>query len=402
MNKVTLALAAWGLLLCASGCTETKPAEVSAYDGGTMTWHRDVLPIAQRRCQGCHLEGGIAPFPLTSFSAAADRHRLIAGVVKDRIMPPWMPAEGPHEIQGSRRLTLTELDVIQAWSAQGAQQGDPADAPPAADPRPTLAWTDQVIEPATPYMPLQDVTDDYHCFVLDPGLDGTKELVGFSVEPGVPHQVHHMLLFAVPRQAALAKDAKDERSGWTCFGGPGVQADLLGVWAPGTPPTRYPEGTGVRVNADSVYVMQVHYNLHHGTPEPDQTRVALQYAREPVKKLASLYPVIDAAFAIPPRARGYSHGISQYVPGGTLWGLMPHMHTRGKRIQVSLGGDSLIDIPAWNFHWQQNYFYVNPVPVPLYTQVKLTCTWDNPSARTVTWGDGTEDEMCLAYLYLTN
>lgn len=401
MKQVLVALALGCVALGAAGCAE-KPDEQFAYDGGTMTWNRDVLPIVQRRCQGCHVEDGIAPFPLTSYTPAAYHSLAMASAVRERHMPPWMPAEGPHAFRDSRRLSQGEIDVIGAWSDQGALEGDPADAPPPAEPAPGLAWTDQVIAPAEPYTPLANVNDDYHCFVLDPGTQDAKDLVGFEVQPGVPRMVHHMLLFAVPRQAALDRDAQDSVPGWTCFGDTGVSGEqLVGVWAPGTPPTHYPEGTGIRVPEGSVYVMQVHYNLHYGTRDPDQTHVALQYAHEPIKRPAILYPVIDNRFAVPPLAQGYSHSTSQYVPSGTLWGVMPHMHTQGRRIQVWLAGDPLIDIPAWNFHWQQNYFYVNEIPMPIFSEVKLTCTWDNTTMKKLTWGNGTEDEMCLAYLYIT-
>jgi hypothetical protein len=61
----------------------------------------------------------------------------------------------------------------------------------------------------------------------------------------------------------------------------------------------------------------------------------------------------------------------------------------------------LIGIPAWDFHWQQMYFYAQPVPVDPYERLQLSCIWDNPTPRTVRWGEGTGDEMCLAYLYVT-
>jgi hypothetical protein len=163
----------------------------------------------------------------------------------------------------------------------------------------------------------------------------------------------------------------------------------------------------VHVAAGSVLIMQVHYHLSHatshggGTPASDLTQVGLQLSPEPVARPASLYTLVDQRFSIPAGASGYSHHATQAVPPGTIWGVLPHMHSRGRRIQVELGGDSLIEIPAWNFHWQQMYFYKKPISVPFFSQLKLTCTWDNPSARTVTWGEGTDDEMCLAYLYLT-
>jgi hypothetical protein len=33
--------------------------------------------------------------------------------------------------------------------------------------------------------------------------------------------------------------------------------------------------------------------------------------------------------------------------------------------------------------------------------INLQCTWTNPTSSTVTFGEGTADEMCLAFLYAT-
>ncbi|MCY1076119.1 monooxygenase [Archangium lansingense] len=404
------------------GCTPTPTPsdEGPRYDGGPVSWHRDVQPILQERCQGCHTQNGVAPFALETYGEASGMHAALANSIQARRMPPWMPAEGPHRFRDSRRLTQGELDILSAWSEQGAPEGDPNDAPAPHEPAPPLEWTDLTIGPDEPYLPKDEAADDYHCFLLDPHLEQKQELIGFEVMPGVKQQVHHVLLFAAPRQKALDRDAREAGPGWTCFGDSGIAgASLLGAWAPGSPPTRYPEGTGVRVAADAVFVMQVHYNISqrqlgahqdvapgrvgamHGEAQPDLTRMALQFARKPVSKLASLYALVDGEFAIPPGATGYSHHSEQYVPAGTLWGVLPHMHTKGRRIQVELGGQRLIEIPAWDFHWQQMYFYKQPVSVPLFSQMKLTCAWDNPTPRTVTWGEGTDDEMCLAYLYMT-
>ena len=56
-------------------------------------------------------------------------------------------------------------------------------------------------------------------------------------------------------------------------------AGWITAWAPGGEPGRYPDGTGAPLVAGSRIVMQVHYNLTHGS-EPDRTAAALTYARQ--------------------------------------------------------------------------------------------------------------------------
>jgi len=61
----------------------------------------------------------------------------------------------------------------------------------------------------------------------------------------------------------------------------------------------------------------------------------------------------------------------------------------------------LIDVPKWDFHWQSSYQYVTPKTLQSNDEVELSCTWDNPGMSTVTSGEGTADEMCVNFFYVT-
>jgi hypothetical protein len=370
-----------------------------------LTWYRDVLPVAQVRCMGCHLDGGIGPFSLEDVEVAQAFAPVMAASVASRSMPPWMPDANCREFHDARVLTAEEIALFQAWSDAGAPAGDPNDAPPPVMP-PSLPTVDVALAPAIPYAP-SDVggKDDYHCMVLDPQQADDVQVVGYEVTPGQPSMVHHVLLYAVDRKEALANDP--DGTGWTCFGGPGVGGSpkTIGAWAPGTPVQTMPAGTGLPLLQSEVIVMQVHYNFHNvpGEAPPDQTLVELQFADTPVAP-AQMMPLFNSSFSIPPGAVGHTDSVDRSVPVPVrLFGLLPHMHQLGRRITLqsdALG--CLIDIPAWDFHWQQFYFYRDhaPVLVPGNSSVTLSCTWDNPTAETVHWGESTADEMCLAFLYV--
>jgi hypothetical protein len=391
-----LALGAWG---CSSGVGPTLS------DGGVApTWHKDVQPIVQQRCQSCHTAGGIAPFSLDSYLDAKGRNASMASAVTGRRMPPWLPSESCQSFQGSRRLPTSEVETISGWSEGGALEGNPADAPGGtADAGSGLGWIDSTLSMAEPYTPNSATTDDYRCFIVDPQLSTNRDVIGMDIVPGVRRMVHHVLVYAGSKTDVEALDNGEAGPGWTCFGGPGLQnPTLVGGWVPGTVATQYPTNTGIRVNAGQVLVMQVHYNLQNGGAAPDNTSLRVQYSKSPVPKPATILPMI-ANFSIPPKAVGYSAvGTTTSLPFAMkLWGVIPHMHVKGRTIRVDMGDTCLVDIPQWDFHWQQFFFYQQPLNVPASTSVKLTCTWDNPTDKTIVWGEGTEDEMCLSYFYLT-
>jgi len=91
------------------------------------------------------------------------------------------------------------------------------------------------------------------------------------------------------------------------------------------------------------------------------------------------------------------------------------MHLRGRDIAVVLDPgtakeQTLLHIPAWDFHWQDVYFLEQPAVVGPGDTVRVRCTFDNSrtaqpvvrakqlAPRYVVWGEGTTDEMCLAVL----
>ena len=99
----------------------------------------------------------------------------------------------------------------------------------------------------------------------------------------------------------------------------------------------------------------------------------------------------------------------------TAVAIYPHMHLLGTKIQVELQRpqqevEPLILIDKWDFNWQGAYYYEQPIKIPAGSTIRLTCTYDNSvnnpknpakEPRTVRWGEGTEDEMCISALGIT-
>jgi hypothetical protein len=85
-------------------------------------------------------------------------------------------------------------------------------------------------------------------------------------------------------------------------------------------------------------------------------------------------------------------------------GAGPHMHRLGRSASTDIlrGGSeqnrvSVVNVPDWNFDLQQTH----PVDLIVNPGDKLvtTCHFDNPTDRNVTFGERTEDEMCLDFLF---
>jgi len=380
------------------------------------TWYRDVEPLVAQHCATCHSAGSVTPFVLNTYDDFKAQATAIRTAVAAKIMPPWMPTSACNTYQGDRSLTQAQIDTLTGFIDDGLPLGDKKDEQMLSVTPSKLERVDLSLQPAVPYTPNsfatdQSRTDDYRCFIVDPQLTGARDLIGYQIVPGQLHEVHHVLVYTMSSTTAQGLDAAEDGPGWTCFGGPGSNnTSLVGAWAPGMPAIKYPNQTGITMNAGDVLVMQVHYNLANGAPTPDTSTVDLEFADVPVQWHAQMFPLVNHDFSMPPHTMGYSVEYSLPALGipANLWGIAPHMHTKGVEISAEIThGDGtkscLIDIPKWNFQWQQLYFFSNHAGIALKgdDSLSLKCTWDNPTDATVTWGENTADEMCLSFLYLT-
>src|SRR5260370_24363710 len=71
-------------ILCGSSLfTQTTPPSWAP------TFTKDIAPILQTRCQGCHRAGEAAPFSLLTYDQARPWAKAIKEAVLSRKMPPW-------------------------------------------------------------------------------------------------------------------------------------------------------------------------------------------------------------------------------------------------------------------------------------------------------------------------
>jgi hypothetical protein len=283
-------------------------------------------------------------------------------------------------------------------------------------------------ESYTPSAPYGAGTDDYRCFLLDPGTDQDVWLTGSDVLPGNPDVVHHVILFRLdPEQVgeAEARDAESADPGWTCFGGTGLagefqdleDANWLAAWAPGGDETKLPDGYGVRLAAGSRIVMQVHYNLLRGA-EPDRSATQLRWMPAS-RDLTPLHTyLMPAPVELPCRpghdegelcdrdaalvdvhkrfgAAGNTNALLHLLCGGgaepgettsctrtvgrgmTVLGVAGHMHLLGRRISIESNpgtprAETLLRIPVWNFD-DQGSKPVDAVHLDPGDTLRVTC-----------------------------
>ena len=389
------------------------------------TYTKEISRLMQAKCIQCHQPNAVAPMPLLTYDDTLTWAEDIKRVLSAKTMPPWKPVDGFGKFRDSYGLSDAERQQFLDWLNNSAPQGDPADAPdplPVQDSPWQLGAPDlQLRMPA--YTPPR-VADTYRCFSLETGLKQSQWINASQALPGVPTEVHHVLLFLDDAGESIPLDGKDGQPGYDCTTGPGVNVanvlqavsgGMVGAWVPGARVSRLDAGIGQMIPANKRIVMQVHYHPN-GHPVEDQTAIGFYFAPEgSVKHRLFTLPLVNQKFKIPANVADYTVTAQFKLPffiSGQAILVGPHMHLLGRKISLEVSNPDqsvtpLIRIDDWDFNWQGFYTLDKAIPLPALSTLKLTSVYDNTDAnprnpnypiKEVKWGEGTNDEMCLAFI----
>lgn len=391
-----------------------------------VTYTRDIAPLIQSRCQNCHRPGQVAPFSLTNFAEVASHAEMLVEVTQRRIMPPWMPGPGTQpKFVGERWLSDRELTLLSTWIKSGCPEGDPADLPPA--PQFAEGWQlgepDLIVKMQEPFTVPAEGPDLLQNFVIPIQIPQDKLVAAVEFHPGNKRVVHHAVLFLDDKGQARKLDAATPEPGYGNFGGPGfLPSGALEGWSVGNTARRLPNEMGRYLKKGSDLVVQVHYHPT-GKVETDQSEIGLYFVDKPVEqslkqpaKLVGSIWMANYEMDIAAGDANYRRSTSYTLPKDViLVGIVPHMHLLGKAMKVTAKRpgreiETLIDVPHWNYNWQDEYYYERPFKLPAGTVLTVEATFDNsagnpsnPSSppQRVTWGEETTDEMLFCFFLLT-
>jgi mono/diheme cytochrome c family protein len=369
-----------------------------------ITYHARVSRIVQQNCVECHRNGGVAPFPLDTYSDLTSHAGMIRKQVEKTAMPPWFAAplhNGPSPWANDRTLSPEDKADLLAWLSGSRAEGNPADAPLPLH----FASTWQIGEPdaiiripkpievkATGIMPYQNVT-------VETDFAEDRWVQAIEVLPTARQVVHHALVHIIPKGADPSRRGRIQN-------GDGFFA----AYVPGNNTLQFPEGFGKLIPAGATVRFQLHYTPN-GAATNDQTAMGLIFSKTKPKHEVRV-SAVASRLEIPPGDPNFEvHGTLPVPFDAKLISFMPHMHLRGKSYRYELklpNGDTrtLLDVPRYDFNWQLQYKLAQLIDAPAGSQILGTAFYDNstnnpanpdPTAR-VKWGEQTYDEMMLGYV----
>lgn len=411
---------------------------------GEITYYKHVAPILQKHCQACHRPGEVGPFALTNYKQAKRWATDIKDYTASRQMPPWMPGAGVP-MRGERKLSDEEVAILARWEEGGCPEGDAKDdgSPPVQSGDGwRLGKPDLILTPGEDFHLGATGDDVFRCFVVPTGLTEHKWVVGYDVKPGNPQIVHHTLHFfdGTGQGRELERKHQLKEKGTTSPDhGPGYPVSMgvgfvvppgsrgpgdaprfggIGGWAPGQVSQFLPKGAGWLLPKGSDFIIQTHYH-RNGKPGTDRVQVGLYFAKGPIDHPWQTLIVdgMKPGETIPAgKADHASRGAIYLRSDAILHSVMPHMHLLGKRVKVTMtppGGEPvvLVEIPAWDYRWQETYWFREPIAAKAGTRLEIEATFDNSSAnpnnpssppRQVKVGEQTTDEMLFGFFGATS
>ncbi|PYV49364.1 MAG: thiol-disulfide isomerase [Acidobacteria bacterium] len=361
-----------------------------------VTYSRDVAPILYKNCVICHRPNNIAPMSLMTYKETRPWARLIREAVVQRKMPPWHADPKVGEFLNDPRLSDVDVATIDAWARTGAREGDPKDLQ-----SPPVFSEDWHIKPDS-VLTIPEFTvsgasqDEYEYIYVPTNFTEDKWVQAAEVLPGDKRVVHHATVSVVTADRG---------------GVPGSMAGYVnivpGIYLPGHLAETRPAGYALRIPAGSYLQFQVHYSNHTSEDVKDRTSIGLVFAKEPVQHEIAQYEIWNDLFLIPPNDDNHRVTSCFTLPKDVIvLAYTGHMHFRGKSMRTEAiypdgRREVIMDVPHYDFRWQETYFLKKQFVMPKGTKLVTTAYFDNSVSnpqnpdptKAIRWGEPSDEEM---------
>lgn len=379
---------------------------------GTLTFTKDIAPIIFSKCSFCHRPGQSGPFSLLSYKQVQSRGRAIRDVVESRFMPPWLPERGYGHFAGDRALTPEQRGMLLQWLGEGAPEGKPGDLP--ALPNWPADWElgppDLIVTLPAAYTLPAEGKDIYRNFVVPIQNSESHYVRAVEFHPGNTKVVHHAFIETDDARQSRYLTEGSQPPGFDGMDLPPSVHMPLGQmlgWQPGKPAMQSPEGLSWVLASGSDLVLQLHMHPS-GKPEVVRPSVGFYFIDRAPTNSMFLLKLARYVIDIPAGQKDYRIENSYVLPIDVdLMRINPHTHYLGKQLEgwATLPDGTrkeLLLIKNWDFNWQGDYPYQDPIPLPKGTTLSMRFSYDNSSQnihnpsrppKRVKYGLQTTDEM---------
>jgi hypothetical protein len=369
-------------------------------------FYKDVQPIIHANCVPCHRTGEAAPFPLITFDDVNKRSKFIKQVVSSKYMPPWKADNHFNSFANDRSLSANDIRTIVTWVDAGTPKGKPnlklekeiqerVDASTAYSRKPDLS-----LRMKEAFLVKGDGAERFVMFKIpfELGQEANVEAIEFTSNN--KKLIHHANFAIHPVDdpsidmnntvdaVDLNGPSADKYYEWVKYK---KSMTYYGGWIPGTTVETYPVDMGWVMPKRGVILLTVHFGPASLDGE-SLDGVNIFFKKTPIKRKVKVISLgsggIGEKDISPPfmifanEVKSFRLRVANNQPDVSLLYAWPHMHQLGKEFKAyatTAAGDTikLVNIPSWDFRWQEIYKYKQPLLLPKGAIVHIEGTYDN-------------------------
>ncbi len=348
-----------------------------------VTFTKDIAPIFQKSCQGCHHVGTSAPMSLVTYNEARPWAKSIKERVATRDMPPWHldKTVGIRKYKNDRSLSDAEIATVVRWVDAGAPQGDPHDLPAPVTFNSENAWyigkPDLLVTTPADFKMYANGPDWWIDQFAEVTIPEDRWIKAMEIKPSNPKIVHHCVVYAIEPDAPEGTPET------------GIQ---LHEYAVGKYGDIFADNTGRLLKKGTRLRFDMHY-FAIGSEQHNKTTIAFQFypkGETPKYQVRSvpIRNIPNDELEIPPNTIVRTDGYFRLPRNARIDAFQPHMHMRGKGMTVEAINlnntvDILSSVDHFNFNWHINYIYADEVAplLPAGTVLHMIGIHDNTSAN---------------------
>lgn len=383
------------------GCLIDFPARTPAAKAGfkNISYAQSIAPIVEQKCVACHQQGGIGPFALDSYEKVKGFAPMIREVVRTRRMPPWDADPHVGKFADNKGLTDDQIKTLVHWIEAGAPRGegtDPLTLVKHVAPEWPLGKPDLIVDIPSYTVPASGVVDYQYPTVPSPLSEG-KWLKASTAKVMDRQVVHHILSGYVP-------PGVDPKNG----GGMLNWGGAIGGYTVGMESVVQPNNIGTYIPPGGTYAFQMHYTPY-GKESVSKQQIGLYFYKDNEKPELMMREsvIVNQFIDIPPNDGNHLEtAYLDFPKDALLYSTVVHAHYRGNysnlKIRYPDGAEKmLLNVPKYDFNWQRQYEFAEPIKIPAGSKLIATYIYDNsnrnpanpdPSKRVV-WGEQSFEEM---------
>lgn len=358
-----------------------------------VTWHGQVEAIVHAHCASCHQAGGVGPFPLQTYDEVARRGSFIAHVVKEEIMPPWLPSAG-GPFRESRGMTAEDRALLEEWVAAGMPRGTPDVVEEHTEGAKSSTGEQKIFSKAVMRAPWNVPAEggrrwfkaerDKRTFVLPLGNEEPLRVQAIEYRTKAPLALAATALAADTTGNARRLVDWDEEPGSYMMGDIGfVPAGSLGIVGPGGGRVEWPTGFHKTIAPGADLLSEVHFRPQGRTWQLNDS-IVLEHVPEdvPSRELIDVNVMVRQIKLEPGEERQFTSDITLPV-AVDLVALSPRASRRCRKFRLeALLPDAkepqvLLEVDDWNPHYRSTLVFEEPRMLPAGTRVEARWFYDN-------------------------